>query len=140
MKVRSSQAHNVSPVCQFHQVYLPAIVSLVPDDMVRAIADFIEFCYLARRSVHTDDTIKQLEDALARFHVHREVFRTFGVCQDFSLPRQHSLEHYPCHIRKCGAPNGLCSSITESSISRQSRNPTNIQVASKLFIRKNLYT
>lgn len=86
----------------------------MPDDIVRTIADFNEFCYLARRSVHTEQTLSQLEDALARFYKHREVFRTTGVREDFSLPRQHSLDHYPRHIREFGAPNGLCSSITES--------------------------
>ena len=32
----------------------------------------------------------------------------------FALPRQHSLVHYVDVIRAFGAPNGLCSSITES--------------------------
>ncbi|KAG1897517.1 uncharacterized protein F5891DRAFT_1191716 [Suillus fuscotomentosus] len=37
-----------------------------------------------------------------------------GVVPDFSLPCQHSLNHYFLMIRLFGAPNGLCSSITES--------------------------
>lgn len=32
----------------------------------------------------------------------------------FALPRQHSLTHYRALIRAFGAPNGLCSSITEA--------------------------
>jgi hypothetical protein len=32
----------------------------------------------------------------------------------FSLPRQHAIKHYPEHITSFGAPNGLCSSITEN--------------------------
>jgi hypothetical protein len=32
----------------------------------------------------------------------------------FSLPRQHALVHYSRLIQEFGAPNGLCSSITES--------------------------
>ena len=32
----------------------------------------------------------------------------------FSLPRQHALVDYRCHIENFGAPNGLCSSITKS--------------------------
>jgi hypothetical protein len=36
------------------------------------------------------------------------------VALSFSLPRQHSLCHYILLIRQFGAPNGLCSSITES--------------------------
>ncbi|KAH9031532.1 hypothetical protein EDB85DRAFT_2074105 [Lactarius pseudohatsudake] len=33
---------------------------------------------------------------------------------DFSLPRQHSMHHYPDMIRLFGAPNSLCSSIMEA--------------------------
>jgi len=32
----------------------------------------------------------------------------------YLLPRQHAMVHYPLLIREFGAPNGLCSSITES--------------------------
>ncbi|KAJ7800738.1 hypothetical protein B0H14DRAFT_3784803 [Mycena olivaceomarginata] len=44
----------------------------------------------------------------------RKIFITCGVRVDISLPRQHSLKHYPRFIRFFGSPNGLCSSITES--------------------------
>lgn len=38
-----------------------------------------------------------------------------GVREDgFGLPRQHSMAHYSELIRQFGAPNGLCSSITEA--------------------------
>ena len=32
------------------KVFLPSIVGLVPDEMVKAIRAFTEFCYLVRRS------------------------------------------------------------------------------------------
>lgn len=84
--------------------------------MLQAISAFTEFCYLARRSVLTDESIQQLEDALKRYYQFRDVFKETGVRPDgfSSLPRQHALGHYPRHIREFGAPNGLCSSITES--------------------------
>jgi len=42
-------------------------------------------------------------------------FSNHQVCASgFSLPRQHSLVHYRVNIQDFGAPNGLCSSITES--------------------------
>lgn len=96
------------------QVYLPAIVGYVPDQMVQAISAFLDFCYLVRRSVISEDTLVAIADAIARFHHHREIFRTTGIRADFSLPRQHSAGHYPKLIQMFGAPNGLCSSITES--------------------------
>jgi hypothetical protein len=96
------------------QVYISAIEGHVPIEVVRTFRAFLEFCYTARHDIITDDTIGDLEDALRRFHKYREIFITTGVRDDFSLPRQHSLSHYPLLIRQFGAPNGLCSSITES--------------------------
>lgn len=74
----------------------------------------MDFCYLVRRSDFDETTLKQVRDTIQRFHHYREAFRQAGVRDDFSLPRQHAIVHYPSHIMEFGAPNGLCSSITES--------------------------
>ena len=96
------------------QVYLPAIEGFVPKDVIHTFRAFLEFCYLVRRNVVTEQALIEVEDALQRFHHFREVFRNSGVVESFSLPRQHTMKHYPHLIRQFGAPNGLCSSITES--------------------------
>jgi len=118
MKVNSSQvilSIQLRSLMNFKQVYLPAIEGHVPDEMVQAIRAFLEFCYIARREVHDTHSLTALEDALKRFHHHREIFRTSGIrTNGFNLPRQHSLNHYIKLTRAFGAPNGLCSSITES--------------------------
>ncbi|KAG2367402.1 hypothetical protein BDR07DRAFT_1448953 [Suillus spraguei] len=88
------------------KVYLAAIEGHVPQD--------VNFCYIVRREALTEDDLVKLQDALDRFHQYREIFKTTGVVSTFSLPRQHSLCHYIVLIRLFGAPNGLCSSITES--------------------------
>jgi len=83
--------------------------------MLRAFRAFLDFCYIARHDIITERTLVDLEDALARFHEYRVVFQDEGIRrQGFSLPRQHSMNHYPDMIRLFGAPNGLCSSITEA--------------------------
>lgn len=83
--------------------------------MVRTFRAFLEFCYIARSNVHDTTTLKAMAEALGRFHEHRKVFQEHNVRPDgFSLPRQHSLVHYVSSIRAFGAPNGICSSITES--------------------------
>jgi hypothetical protein len=83
--------------------------------MVQSIAAFLDACYLVRRADINEDSITELQTAIRRFHEYREIFRTHDVRpKGFSLPRQHSLVHYPHQIREFGAPNGLCSSITES--------------------------
>lgn len=97
------------------QVWLPAITGHVPGRMVRAFSAFLNFCYFVRRDTIDEDVLSKINKALERFHQERVIFEEVGVRADgFSLPRQHSLMHYQHVIRQFGAPNGLCSSITES--------------------------
>lgn len=65
----------------------------------------------------------QLKDAVSRFHQYREIFISSGIREDFLMPRQHSITHYHALIRLFGAPNGLCSSITESKHIRAVKEP-----------------
>lgn len=95
------------------KVYLPAIAGHVPPQMVRALSSFLEFCYLVRRSVLNEDTLVQIDIALFNYHRDRIAFEAVRP-EGFSLPRQHSMVHYRRLIQLFGAPNGLCSSITES--------------------------
>ncbi|KAI9459974.1 hypothetical protein HD554DRAFT_2323915 [Boletus coccyginus] len=96
------------------KIYLPAITGLVPDAMVRAITAFLDFCYIARKSVINERDLDTIDDAVRRFHLEQQIFKEVGVRQHFSLPRQHSMVHYRTLIEMFGVPNGLCSSITES--------------------------
>ncbi|TFK60533.1 hypothetical protein BDN72DRAFT_939822 [Pluteus cervinus] len=105
------------------KIFLPAIDGLVPPGMVRAVHAFTEFCYLVRRSVIEEDDLDQLDTLLETFHREREVFRELGIRDHFNLPRQHSMCHYRLLIQRFGAPNGLCSSITESKHIEAVKNP-----------------
>lgn len=92
--------------------------------MVKAIAAFLDFCYLVRRPSINQDHLRLIQEALDRFHKYRKVFQTSGVREKgFSLPRQHSMVHYIRHIVSFGAPSGLCSSITESMHIRAVKKP-----------------
>ena len=83
--------------------------------MVLTLRALIDFIYLARRDVLDTNSLIEMDDALSRFHEYRQIFQELGVRpKGFNLPRQHSLIHYIKLIREFGAPNGLCSSITES--------------------------
>ncbi|KAH9012979.1 hypothetical protein EDB84DRAFT_1241958, partial [Lactarius hengduanensis] len=105
------------------QVYLAAIVGHVPSDMVKCVSAFLDFCYISRRNAISAEDLNSLQDALTRFHQHRDVFIRTGVRTDISLPRQHSLVHYIRSIRLFGSPNGLCSSITESKHIKSVKEP-----------------
>jgi len=100
------------------KVWMSAIEGFVPCDVVRCFRAYLDFCYIARMSSLTQSTLNRLDEALDRFHAHRTIFQQLGVRDPtpsgFSLPRQHAMIHYRQHIENFGAPNGLCSSITES--------------------------
>ena len=97
------------------QVYLPAIVGYVPEEMAMCLSAFLDLCHIARRQDIDHNALNYFDAALGRFLELREVFRVLGVRPTgFSLPRQHSLVHYRRQVEDFGAPSGLCSSITES--------------------------
>ena len=96
-------------------MYITALEGLVPVDITKTLNAFLDFCYTAQKSVLTEDDLDNLDATLKRFHHYRIISKDTGVWPDgFSLPRQHALVHYRQHIRNFGAPNRLCSSLTES--------------------------
>jgi hypothetical protein len=87
----------------------------VSNKMVYVIWSFLEFCYIAQHDIITEKTLSDLEDVLACFCEYQTVFQEEGVrVAGFSLPQQHSMNHYPAMIHLFGAPNGVCLSIIEA--------------------------
>ena len=83
--------------------------------MVCTVSVFLNLFYLVWCNVLNKSMLDAIDDALACFHDNWVVFEEAGVQTDgFSLPWQHSMKHYHSLIQMFGAPNGLCSSITES--------------------------
>lgn len=102
----------------YSQVYVNAIEGHVPPEVVYALTAYIDFCYIARRAKLSTHDLDELDEALERYHLYRPIFQTLGVREPgpegLSLPRQHAMTHYRELIQQFGAPNGLCSSITEA--------------------------
>jgi hypothetical protein len=97
------------------KVYIPAIVRIVPDDIVKCLVAFLEACYISQCQDIDTDALDSLEHQLEIFKKLQEIFCTSGTRhKGFFLPRQHSMFHYHCLIEDFGAPSRLCSSITES--------------------------
>lgn len=99
-------------------MYIPALEGYVPVEMIRVFTAFLDFCYTVRRDSIHQDHLLVVRESLTRFHHYRTIFQETGVREDgpkgLSLPRAHSADHYEHLITEFGAPNGLCSSITES--------------------------
>lgn len=99
---------------RLYQVYLSVVRGHVLDQIVHCLAAFLEFCYLVRWDSITETTLEAISVSLAQYHMERIIFEKARVRNNFNLPQQHSLHHYRRSIQLFGAPNGLCSSITES--------------------------
>ena len=97
------------------QVFLPAIVDFIPSKMSHAIAAFLEFCYIVCQPSLDEADLEALDSALKHFEVERTIFEEVGICpKGIFIPCIHALQHYHQLIQQFGAPNGLCTSITES--------------------------
>jgi hypothetical protein len=109
--------------------------------MVQALRALMDFIYIARRDIIDSDDLTALDNALERFHNYRTIFQECGIRPTgFNLPRQHSLIHYHSLIRSFGAPNGLCSSITESKHIKAVKSRGDARVALKRWARCSLST
>ncbi|KAJ3793844.1 hypothetical protein GGU11DRAFT_748543 [Lentinula aff. detonsa] len=78
------------------KIFLPAVAEYLPQDMLKCLSSFLNFCYLVRRSDIDEMSLKAIKTSIESFHHYRNIFQTYGLITDF------------------GVPNGLCSSITES--------------------------
>ncbi|KAK1233232.1 hypothetical protein PQX77_003616 [Marasmius sp. AFHP31] len=96
------------------KVFLPAVEAYIPAEMSKCLTAFLDFCYLVRRNDFNEGTIHDIQHAIERFHHHRQIFVDLGLRNNLSIPHLHSMIHYPSLILDFGAPNGVCSSITES--------------------------
>jgi hypothetical protein len=92
--------------------------------MIQAISAFLDFCYLVRHSSFTEADLVAIDKAAECFQDKRVIFEETGACPNgISIPCIHAIQHYRRLIQEFGAPNGLCSSITESKHIRAVKDP-----------------
>ena len=96
-------------------MFLPAIADYVPSKMVRAIAAFMDFCYIVRQSTLDEADFIAMDKALKSFEAECTIFEEVQIRPNgISILQIHALQHYQHLVQQFGAPNGLCTSITES--------------------------
>ena len=61
-------AINSQILTSHRQVFLPAIVGYVPDEMVHTVSSFMDFCYYVRQPVIDEDTLRVIDTTLANVH------------------------------------------------------------------------
>ncbi|KAJ3737995.1 hypothetical protein EV360DRAFT_90978 [Lentinula raphanica] len=92
---------------------IPHLTSSQSNSLLASTRALLDFLYLANYPVHTDSSLNALDEALAAFHSHRDVFITLKVRQNFNLPKLHFLRHYACAIRLFGTTDNYNTETTE---------------------------
>ncbi|KAE9387633.1 hypothetical protein BT96DRAFT_837371, partial [Gymnopus androsaceus JB14] len=77
---------------------------------VRAILDFI---YLSQYTIHDDDTLSYMDNALKTWHKYKDSFIQTGVHKDLNIPKFHLLQHYVEAIRFLGATDNYNTEMFE---------------------------
>jgi hypothetical protein len=94
-------------------VDLPLPSGQAPTWIIKTVRALLDFLYLAQLPSHTTDTLLRLEDSLARFHNHKDVFVDLGVREHFNIPKVHSLLHYKSSITLFGTTDNYNTEQTE---------------------------
>ncbi|TFK45508.1 hypothetical protein OE88DRAFT_1715348 [Heliocybe sulcata] len=101
---------------QMEKIFIGVLPGLHDDPRVmaasRAILDFI---YLAHYPSHTILTLEQMQEALADFHKHKQVFIDLGLRNpaNFNIPKVHWMVHYIASIVDFGSCDGLSTETSE---------------------------
>jgi hypothetical protein len=84
-----------------------------PGRLLLATRGLLEFLYLAQLPSHNDETLKDLDDALAAFHANKSIFVELEIREDFNFPKLHSLQHYTSSIKLFGTTDNYNTEYSE---------------------------
>ncbi|KAF8155894.1 hypothetical protein B0H34DRAFT_850935 [Crassisporium funariophilum] len=98
---------------QMAKILLGCLVGLIPKQGIMAITAILDFIQIAQYTTHDDTTLGYLQDALDRFHQHRDYFIKVKARDDFNIPKFHSLLHYLNSIKLYGTTNNYNTEMFE---------------------------
>ena len=81
--------------------------------VIRAVRALLDFAYLAQYPVHSSETLTQMNEALERFHMHKDIFIMLGARSDFDLNKLHYAVHYQMMIQRFGTTDNYNTEHTE---------------------------
>ncbi|KAJ3815928.1 hypothetical protein F5876DRAFT_29486 [Lentinula aff. lateritia] len=92
---------------------IPHLSAHQSNTLLAATRALLDFLYLSCYPIHTTESLSQLDEALSRFHAHREVFVQLGVRKHFNIPKLHFLCHYSRAITYYGTTDNYNTETTE---------------------------
>ena len=82
-------------------------------EVIKAVRALLDFAYLAQYPVHSSETLTQMNEALERFHMHKDIFIVLGARTNFDLNKLHYAIHYRIMIERFGTTDNYNTEYTE---------------------------
>ncbi|OCH85606.1 hypothetical protein OBBRIDRAFT_739626, partial [Obba rivulosa] len=95
------------------KVFLGVLSGGADGDVTRAVCAVLDFIHYAHFEIHSERSLRALDDAWRRFHCYKRVFVRLGVRKHFNIPKIHSMEHYVRSIRELGTADGYSTESPE---------------------------
>jgi hypothetical protein len=91
---------------EMQHVVLGVLAGAVSAQVLTVVKSLIDFIYYAQFQSHTSRTLDALQSSLDTFHANKDILIELGICEHFSTPKIHSLQHYVDAIRALGSADG----------------------------------
>ncbi|KAH9979616.1 hypothetical protein BJV74DRAFT_879411 [Russula compacta] len=90
----------------FKKVIVCVLTGIVNPRVLLAVRGVLDFIFYAQYQSHTDVTLARMRDGLNMFHANKDIFVELGICDDFNIPKLHSMLHYIESLHALGSVDG----------------------------------
>jgi hypothetical protein len=95
------------------KMFLGVIAGAVDEWVIQAVCSVLDFISYAHFETHTESSLEKMDRAWSAIHENKSIFMELSICQNFNIPKFHSLIHYVSAIRSHGALNGYNTETSE---------------------------
>ncbi|KAK7451302.1 hypothetical protein VKT23_012643 [Stygiomarasmius scandens] len=92
---------------------IPSLTMRQSNKLLTATRALLDFLYLSRYPIQSNESLQALDGSLSLFHDHRDIFIELGAREHFNLPKLHFLSHYSRAIRLYGTTDNYNTETTE---------------------------
>ena len=91
----------------------PTISGIASARLLRAVRGLLNFIMVSQYPIHTNDSLRLLDEALQLFHDNKSIFIDMGIRNQFNIPKLHFCCHYAAAIALYGTTDNYNTQHTE---------------------------
>ncbi|KAI6098435.1 hypothetical protein EDD16DRAFT_1697600 [Pisolithus croceorrhizus] len=83
---------------EMQRVFVGLLAGAVDDCILVVAHALLDFIYYAQLQQHTNMNLVAMQESLKMFHNNKHILIELEICEDFNVPKIHSLQHYVTSI------------------------------------------